>query len=58
MVGSGPGSLPADKLPSLSSYHADVGVGLDLGPIGFYFAKSVGADDQAVTFHVRMGRRF
>ena len=58
MVGQGPGRLPANRLPSLESYHADLGVGIDFGPLGFYLAKSVGADDQAVTFHMRMGRRF
>jgi hypothetical protein len=58
MVGQGPGRLPANRLPTLRSYRADLGVGIDFGPLGFYLAKSVGADDQAVTFHVRMGRRF
>jgi len=57
MVGTGPNSLPSGKLPSLGSYHADLGVGIDFGPLGFYLAKSVeGSSD--VTFHVRMGRRF
>lgn len=58
MVGQGPGSLPAGQFPTLDNYHADLGIGIDFGPIGFFFAKSVGADDQPVTFHVRMGRRF
>lgn len=57
MVGTGPGSLPSNKLPSLGSYHADVGLGVDFGPLGFYLAKALeGSSD--VTFHVRMGRRF
>ena len=58
MVGEGPGKLPANQFPTLDNYHADLGIGIDFGPIGFFVAKSVGADDQAVTFHVRMGRRF
>ena len=54
----GPGGLPSGKLPALSSFSTDVGLGFDLGPVGFYVAKSVGALDRPATFSVRLGRRF
>lgn len=54
----GPGALPSSKLPAISSFSTDLGLGLDFGPIGFYLAKSVGALDQSATFSVRLGRRF
>jgi len=57
-VASGPNRLPSDRLPSLSLWQPDLGVGLDLGPIGAYLAKSIGPASQAMTFSVRMGRRF
>jgi hypothetical protein len=57
-VGNDPGEIPSDKLPTLDSFSADIGLGLDLGPIGFYFAKALGGEDRPVTFHVRLGRRF
>ena len=57
-VGDGPGQIPADRLPALSSFRTDIGVGLDLGPVGFYFAKSVGPVSVPLTFSVRLGRRF
>ncbi len=54
------GQIPADRLPALSTFLADVGVGMDFGPLGFYLAKAVGrgAGTRDVTFTVRMGRRF
>lgn len=55
---TGPGALPSSKLPALSSFSTDLGIGLDFGPAGFYLAKSVGALDQPATFSVRLGRRF
>jgi hypothetical protein len=57
-VGTGPGQLPADKLPTLDNFRTDLGLGIDFGPLGFYLAKSVGPDQQPVSFFVRMGRRF
>ena len=57
-VGSGPNQLPANELPSLGLWQPDIGIGLDLGPIGAYFAKSIGPANHPVTFTVRMGRRF
>jgi hypothetical protein len=57
-VGDAPGQIAADRLPGLSTFRTDIGVGLDLGPIGFYVAKSVGPDHRPATFTVRLGRRF
>ena len=53
-----PGALPPDGLPTLGSYQADLGLGLDFGPLGFYLAKPLGHAAREVTFSVRMGRRF
>jgi hypothetical protein len=57
-VGSGPTQLAANRLPSLRLWQPDIGIGLDLGPIGAYFAKSIGPVHHPLTFTVRMGRRF
>jgi hypothetical protein len=55
---SGPNVIPADRLPALSTFKTDLGLGLDFGPLGFYLAKPLDQADRAVTFTVRMGRRF
>ena len=52
------GGLPADKFPSLKYWQPDIGIGLDLGPIGAYLAKAIGPGSSGVTFTMRMGRRF
>ncbi|MBI4543033.1 MAG: BamA/TamA family outer membrane protein [Gemmatimonadetes bacterium] len=57
-VGPGAGEIPSDRLPPLGSFRTDVGLGLDFGPIGFYFAKVLDQGDRPITFTVRMGRRF
>lgn len=57
LTGSAPGQIPSDKLPKLGSFHSDLGLGLDFGPVGLYFAKALD-EDRSVTFSVRMGRRF
>ncbi len=58
-VGNGPTQLPAGKLPALRNWLPDIGLGLDLGPLGVYVAKSVGAQSRDdLTFTVRLGRRF
>lgn len=58
MVGEDPGEVSADRLPALSTFKADLGVGLDFGPIGFYLARAVDAGTRPLVFSVRMGRRF
>lgn len=57
-VGDGPNPFPADRLPALRLWQPDIGIGLDLGPIGAYVAKAIGPFHGPVTFTVRMGRRF
>ena len=57
LVGNGPGQLPSNRLPVLSEWKADLGAGLDLGGIGFYFAKSVTGPDPVQVFF-RLQRRF
>jgi hypothetical protein len=54
----GPDIIPADRLPALSTFKTDIGIGLDFGPLGFYLAKPLEHSDRSVTFTVRMGRRF
>jgi len=58
LVGTAPGSIPAGKLPALGTFRADLGLGLDFGPLGFYLAKPLQHGMNDVTFSVRMGRRF
>jgi hypothetical protein len=57
LVGNGPGQLPSNRLPVLSEWKADIGAGLDLGGIGFYFAKSVTGPEPVQVFF-RLQRRF
>jgi hypothetical protein len=58
MAGTAAGQIPPDRLPALRTFEADLGLGLDFGPIGFYFAKALDSAERSVTFTVRMGRRF
>ncbi|HEX6049700.1 MAG TPA: hypothetical protein VFZ21_10555, partial [Gemmatimonadaceae bacterium] len=60
LVGPRQGDMqyPKDNLPSLSTFKTDVGVGLDLGLIGVFVAKSVSDSDEPPNFFVRVGRRF
>jgi hypothetical protein len=57
LAGPGPGQVPVNRLPVLSEWALDVGVGLDAGEIGAYLAKSV-SDGEPVKFVVRLQRRF
>jgi hypothetical protein len=58
LVGNAPGQIPSNRLPEFSTFRTDIGVGLDLGPIGFYVAKPLAQGVEDVTFSIRMGRRF
>jgi hypothetical protein len=58
MTGNGPNQAPVGRIPALSSFKSDIGLGLDTGPIGFYFAKALDQANRPVSFTVRMGRRF
>jgi hypothetical protein len=57
LAGDGPGRVPADRIPVLKEWAADLGVGLDAGEIGAYLAKSV-SSGESVKFVVRLQRRF
>lgn len=57
LAGSGPGQVPANRLPVLREWAFDAGVGLDAGGIGAYLAKSL-SEDEPVKFVVRLQRRF
>lgn len=58
-VGGGAGQIPSHRMPALRNWLPDVGVGLDMGPLGLYLAKSIGTQSRDdLTFTVRLGRRF
>ncbi len=57
LVGSGAGRVPSDRLPTLGSWIADVGLGIDWGGFGFYVAKAVTAGEQ-LRFTLRLDHRF
>jgi hypothetical protein len=55
---TGPDVVPADRLPALSTFATEIGLGLDFGPLGFYLARPLQHASRSVTITVRMGRRF
>jgi surface antigen Omp85-like protein len=57
LVGSGPGRLPADRLPTPGSWLADLGLGVDWGGLGMYLAKAVTAGEP-LRFTLRLDHRF
>ena len=57
IAGNGPGQVPTNRLPAASQWKFDVGVGLDLGGVGFYLAKAL-TDNVPVRFTLRLQRRF
>ena len=57
LAGSGPGQVPANRIPVLNEWALDVGVGLDTGELGAYLAKSV-SEGEPVKFIIRLQRRF
>ena len=57
LVGSGAGRVPSDRLPTLGSWIADLGLGIDWGGFGFYVAKAVTAGEQ-LRFTLRLDHRF
>jgi len=57
LVGNGPGRVPSDKLPTLSSWLADVGLGVDWGGFGLYAAKAV-TMGEPIRFVLRLDHRF
>jgi surface antigen Omp85-like protein len=57
LVGNGPGRIPSDRLPTLGSWLADLGLGVDWGGFGLYVAKAVTAGEP-LRFTVRLDHRF
>ena len=57
LVGDGPGRLPANRLPTIGSWLADLGLGMDWGGFGVYFAKAVTAGEP-LRFTLRLDHRF
>jgi len=58
-VGDGAPEIRQDRgLPPLSSFRSSLGLGVDFGGLGFYFAKAVSTSQEKVNFLIRLGRRF
>ena len=57
LVGTGPGRLPSDRLPTLGSWLADLGLGVDWGGFGLYVAKAVTTGER-LRFTIRLDHRF
>jgi hypothetical protein len=57
LVGSGPGRLPSDRLPTLGSWAGDLGLGVDWAGLGLYVAKAVTAGEP-LRFTLRLDHRF
>jgi hypothetical protein len=57
LVGRGPGRVPSGQLPRLSSWLADLGLGVDWGGFGVYVAKAVNAG-QPLRLTARLEHRF
>ena len=57
LTGDGPGRVPDERIPSLSEWKADIGVGLDAGGLGIYLSRAL-TDGQPVRLGLRLQRRF
>ncbi|HEV8399863.1 MAG TPA: BamA/TamA family outer membrane protein [Gemmatimonadales bacterium] len=57
LVGNGPGRLPSGRLPTLGSWLAELGLGVDWGGFGVYVAKAVTTGEH-LRFTVRLDHRF
>ncbi len=57
LVGDGPGRLPSGSLPTLGSWLAELGLGVDWGGFGVYVAKAVTTGEH-LRFTVRLDHRF
>ncbi len=57
LVGTGPGRFSAGRLPPLSSWLADLGLGVDWGGFGLYVAKAVTVG-QSLRVTARLDHRF
>ena len=57
LVGNGPGRIPSDRLPTIDSWIADLGLGIDWGGVGLYASKAVTLG-QPVRLTLRLRHRF
>jgi hypothetical protein len=57
LVGNGPGHIPPDQLPTIGSWIADLGLGVDWGGFGVYVGKAV-TSGEPVRFSLRLDHRF
>lgn len=59
-VGTSAGEITYGRgaLPPLRTFRADIGLGLDVGGIGIYSAKSVSTPAEPINFFVRLQHRF
>ena len=51
-------TYPAHELPGFGTYKTDLGIGLDLGGLGVYWAKSASDAREPARFLIRLERRF
>jgi hypothetical protein len=49
---------PSNSFPRFGTFRTDVGLGLDLGIIGVYVAKSVSSAKEPANVFLRVHRRF
>jgi hypothetical protein len=57
LVGTGTGRFPADAIPPIGDWLADLGLGIDWGGFGVYVAKAVSPGERA-RLTVRLDHRF
>jgi len=57
LVGTGPGKLPSDRLPSIGTWLGDFGTGIDIDGLGIYVAKAF-TDGEPIRFSLRLDHRF
>jgi hypothetical protein len=57
LSGDGPGRVPNNRIPSLSDWHADLGIGLATGGLGIYLGKAL-EEGEPVRLSIRLRRRF
>jgi hypothetical protein len=57
LVGSGPGRLPSNRLPTVGTWLADLGLGIDWNGLGIYVAKAVTVGEP-LRFTLRLDHRF
>ena len=57
LVGTGPGHVPADRIPRFASWLVDAGLGADWSGFGIYLAKAVTTGER-LRFLFRLDHRF